>query len=220
MPITRDILDDIAENVASLEVAISHEATSTRPHAEGYYHITVMTIALKQLTDLFVRVCCPEKWTYTNEYAFILGNGKHWQALVKEGNEWYVRDKEPFKVNNLQGFLKMASRRGVVLGLTKTMPASGDMDWEGTPSASTSRKRPLEISEAGGNDSTPCITCLPSDPIVIDDEISEPDKKSRALENGSSQNADHTQELLLSAQHALEPMPAPQNVSQAIAQGS
>ena len=57
MPINREILDDIADNVASLEAMVTSEATSANPHSEGNYHITVMTIALKQLTDLFVRVC-------------------------------------------------------------------------------------------------------------------------------------------------------------------
>ena len=215
MPITRDILDDIADNVASLEVAISDEATSTRPHAEGYYHITVMTIALKQLTDLFVHAVSPEKWTPTNEYAFILGNGRHWQALVKKDNQWWIRDKESHLVYNLHGYLIMASRRGVVLALTNDMPASGDMDWEATPTAPTSRKRPLDALEATENESTPCLPCNISEVIIIDGDVEEPDKKARALENDQAQNSECTPELLLSAQQAFDAMQVPQNVSQA-----
>ena len=107
----------------------------------------------------------------------------------------------------------MASRRGVVLALTKDMPTDGDMDWEATPSNSISRKRPLHVVETMGNTNTPCITCQPIGPIVIDDEVEEPDKKSRALENVMAQNPDSTQDLLLSAEHALQ-VP-PNNASQA-----
>ena len=199
----------------SLEVAISDEATSTRPHAEGYYHITVMTIALKQLTDLFVHAVSPEKWTPTNEYAFILGNGRHWQALVKKDNQWWIRDKESHLVYNLHGYLIMASRRGVVLALTNDMPASGDMDWEATPTAPASRKRPLDALEATENENTPCLPCNPSEPIIIDGDLEEPDKKARALENDQTQNSECTPELLLSAQQAFHAMQVPQNVSQA-----
>ena len=158
-PVQRDILDDIAENVALLEAEITPEATSAQPHREGNYHITVMTIALKQLTDHFVRVCRPEKCDHKEEIAFIIGNGHHWQALVKEGNYWFLRDKESFEVNNLHNFLLMASRRGIVLALTKNMPPSGDMDWEATAAAPVSRKRPLEAAADSENSATPCISC-------------------------------------------------------------
>ena len=52
MPITRDNLDDLADNVASLEAMISNEATYTMPNEQGNYHVSVISIALKQLTDL------------------------------------------------------------------------------------------------------------------------------------------------------------------------
>ena len=107
----------------------------------------------------------------------------------------------------------MASRRGVVLALTKDMPTDGDMDWEASPSNSTSRKRPLDAVETMDNCNTPCIPCRPIDPIVIDDEVEEPDKKARAPENVMAQNPECTQDLLLLAPQALQ-VPS-QNASQA-----
>ena len=203
---TRGLLDDIADNVASLEAMVTTEATSTTPNIEGNYHITVLTIALKQLTDLFVRVCCPEKCNHAGEIAFLLGNGYHWQALVKEGNHWFIKDKFSFEVNDLQNYLYMASRRGIVLALIKNVPPEGDMDWEATSTTTNntmSRKRTLDEAANPDTEATPRIACQPIE-ITNNEEPEEPDKKARALEG-----CNNTQELLQDAQQAFEAIPAP-----------
>ena len=119
MPITRDIMDDIADNVASMEAMISPETMLAMPDQQGNYHVTVMSIAIKQLVDLFVQVWNPKCNEEPHPVAYLLGNGAHWQALVKEPEGWFVRDKKSFKVHNLNNYLEVSSRRGMVLSLTK-----------------------------------------------------------------------------------------------------
>jgi hypothetical protein len=100
----------------------------------------------------------------------------------------------------------MASRRGIVLALTKNMPPNGDMDWEGTSTTtatSTSRKRTHDEVATPDNEATPRIACQPTE-IVHLDEAEERDKKAQALDN-----CNDTQELLQSAHQGFETMPAP-----------
>jgi hypothetical protein len=132
MPITRDILDDIADNVAALEAMVSPEATHCMPNEQGNYHVTVMSIALKQLADMYVKVWSPNSNEDPPPVAYVLGNGSHWQALVNEPDGWFVRDKKSFKVHNLKNYLEVCNRRGMVFSLAKEpSKTGGDMDWEG-----------------------------------------------------------------------------------------
>ena len=211
MPVDREILDDIADNVASLEAAIHADNLSTNPDKEGNYHVTVMSVAIKQLADLFVTVWTPQKATEETPIAYILGNGSHWQALVQENNEWFVRDQKSFKVQNLQNFLQVSTRRGMVLALTRQPPTQGDMDCDGN--SSTSRKRTFqEVALANSSvDDQPTPRINPAaETIVVDDDDEEPVKKDRAL-----QDTPNTQELLENAQNAFVPLPndSPPNVT-------
>ena len=131
MPISRDLLDDLADNVATLEAIVSPGTSESMPHAEGNYHITVMTIALKQLTDLAVEIWDPGQNDLTKPpVAFVRGNGAHWQAFVQEPNGWYIRDKKSFQVRYLKNFLTVSCRHGMVLALRrKPSKPSGDVDW-------------------------------------------------------------------------------------------
>ena len=81
-PVDRDILDDIAHHVAAMETATGTGRALTTPHAEGNYHITVLSLALKQLADVFVHAWTDAKHADDN-FGYIIGNGNHWQALLR-----------------------------------------------------------------------------------------------------------------------------------------
>ena len=191
MPIGRDLLDDLADNVASLEAMVCSDMPLTTPDAQGNYHITVMTIALKQLTDLCVEVWTPGKTFATHPTAYILGNGAHWQALVQESNNWHVRDKKSFIVNNLKNYLEVANRRGMVLALLKEPSrATGDIDWE---NSSQNRKRLHHQVDTPDSQPTPCITSSEA-PIVIAED--DDDERARAYAKNSEDADPNTQHLL------------------------
>ena len=213
MPIQRDIVDDIADNVATWEAIVDPQGDLAAPDQEGNYHITVITIALKQFTDLFVNVWTPNGTSQSPPVAYVLGNGFHWQAVVQEADGWFLRDKKSFKIHNLKHYLTVASRRGVVLALSKELPPNGDMDWEGT---APNRKRDHQevTPENLPNPVPPTTTTAPTPPsqiIIADDDEDEPEKKSRALQDDSQD----TQVLLQNAPQAFEPLPSdtPPNVT-------
>jgi hypothetical protein len=188
MPVNRDILDDVADNVAALEAMVSTESAVALPHAEGNYHVTAMSVALKQLADLYVKVWSPSMPPSAADFAYILGNGNHWQALLKEANGWYVRDTKSFKVDNLSNYLTMAARRGMVLTLQKEPPDSGDMDWDMEPPC---RKRPLEaLAEPANPEVLQIAMAANAEPTDVDEPEGKKTRCVQALE-------DSTQETLL-----------------------
>ena len=203
MPITREILDDLADNVATLEATISNEATCTMPHEQGNYHVTVMSIALKQLTDLFVQIWAPGKSDDSTPVAFVIGNGSHWQAIVQEPDGWYVRDHQSFKVHNLTNYLQVCRRRGLVLSLLR-MPSDSadDMDWDNT---SQNRKRLRQEGDTTDAQPTPRITSSSSAPILISEE--DGDEHARAYAKISDEPDSATQEILVEIAQTDIPQP-------------
>lgn len=197
MPIGRDILDDIAHNVASLEAQLCSENPLTIPHVEGNYHVSAMTIALKQLADLYSSIWTPQKMLTPNDSAFLVGNGNHWQALIKESDGWYVCDKGRSQVQDLLNFLQVASRRGMVFQLHSQTPESGDMDWEADL---PSRKRTMDEA---------CIPLLPAIPLITDGteqsiiDVDEPEGKKPRCTTPTSE----TQEALLQLADTYTPLP-------------
>lgn len=192
MPISRDILDDLADNVAALEASISTEATYSMPNEHGNYHISVMSIALKQLTDLYVQIWTPGKSDDVTPVAFVYGNGSHWQAIVQEPDGWYVRDQQSYKVNNLTNYLQVCRRRGMVLSLLR-MPTdiAEDMDWD---NATQNRKRVRQEADMVDGQPTPCITSSTIAPIIIPDDE---DEQARAYLKISEEPDSSTQQMLV-----------------------
>ena len=185
--VDRDILDDIAHNVAAMENATSTGHALAAPNPEGNYHVTVLSLALKQLADVFVHV-----WTDTNHsnnnYGYIIGNGRHWQALLRTPDGWSVLDRFTYQVHNLRGFLRMSSRRGMVLALNLEPSSSGDMDWE---VRQPSRKRTLQEVLAIDAPDTSLITGHPAS--IPPPNIEPEEKKTRS----DSSTMGDTQEALL-----------------------
>ena len=186
-PVDRDILDDIAHHVAAMETATGTGRALTTPHAEGNYHITVLSLALKQLADVFVHAWTDAKHADDN-FGYIIGNGNHWQALLRTPDGWYVLDRQSFPVHNLRGFLRMSSRRGMVLALNLEPSPSGDMDWEVQP---PSRKRTLQEVLSIDVPNTPPILGHPTPNVPSD---AEPEEKKTRNEASST---DLTQDVLL-----------------------
>jgi hypothetical protein len=202
-PVDRDILDDIAHHVAALEASINPNGALTAPNPEGNYHVTVLSLALKQLADLFVQVWSDATHT-GNDFGYIIGNGNHWQSLLPAPDGWYVMDREPYKVHYLQGFLRMSSRRGMVLTLNPEPSPTGDMDWE---VQAPSRKRTLQEVSAADLPGTPLITG-PID-LVAPSEAEEPEEKKT---RSATPDTTETQEALMQLKEE-QYLPLPENTT-------
>ena len=202
MPIDRGILDDIADNVAAMEAIISPDTALAMPHEEGNYHVTVMSIAIKQLVDMFVQIWTADKKDEPPPVAYLIGNGAHWQALVQEPGGWFVRDKKSYQVHNLKNYLEVCSRRGMVLSLTKQpSETGGDMDWQGTPNNNKRLFEEVEIECAASSTANAAIN--------VDEEDDErPEKMARSDQPA----AETTQELLL--QTAVTEAPPPSTINE------
>ena len=197
MPLGRDVLDDVALHVANLEAAIRAEGTAvdTTPHAEGNYHVTVMSLALTHLVDLHVSVWKPG--TSTPAFAFIAGDGKHWQAIVQDSGTWMVRDRRSFKVQDLQNYLACRSRKGIVL-LCSEDPVDNPMDAD-CSTAPISKKRPIEEAV---NAEQPLLAAAASPEPPSQDE--EPEGKKARSTQDSLQS---TPALLAHLEGAFQPLP-------------
>ena len=117
LPVHHDVLDEITSHVASLEAQVRGDGTplDTAPSKEGNYHVTVLTLAIQLLADLHVSV-----WKHTSAhqnqpFCYLLGNGHHWQTMVREGDDWFVRDKKSFRVENPMNFLAQRILNALVL---------------------------------------------------------------------------------------------------------
>ena len=143
MPVQRDMLDDIAAHVASLEAAISRpECLVAQVEAAGNYHITTMSLALHHLTDLHVQVWSPERDHSTGSCAYVLGSSSHWQAVVQEDGQWWLRDKQSIAIRDLRSLLLARSKNGMVLACNEEATGA-EMDYDASLER-PSRKRTAE----------------------------------------------------------------------------
>lgn len=144
--VDRTLLDDIAEHIVQQEslVSVDTDGLLTAPHPEGNYHVDVMTLALKLLTDLHVSV-----WRPTDlqpALAYVLGDGHHYQAVVKENSRWVLKDRDTQRVRNLPSLLRERCRIGMVLACSDQ-----DVEMECRPS----RKRQHSVESV---DTAPVTT--------------------------------------------------------------
>ena len=135
MPIQRDILDDFAQHVSNTEssLLINERRQDAAPDAQGNYHVHAMALTLRHLADLHVQVWTPAKAIAPEAFAYVHGNGFHWQAIVKQGLRCRVMDTKSFQVENLVPFLTARSRRGMVLSCTLA-PTGEEMDYDDSSS--------------------------------------------------------------------------------------
>ena len=171
-----------------------------------------MTIALKQLTDLSVEFWDPGKSDLTKApVAFVRGNGTHWQALVQEPEGWFIRDKKSFQVRNLNNFLAVSCRHGMVLALRRELSKpSGDVDWgNSTPN----RKRPHHEVENSQPQLHPNDSSSSSGASILIPDGDE-DEQARAYARTGSDD-DSTQQMLINLGQSptpqLQAAPTPQN---------
>lgn len=137
-PITRDMLDDIAKHIAHLEASIRNDGTAreTQPHREGNYHVTVITLALAHLADLHVSIL--RNPNQPPAFAYVIGDGSHWQAIIKDEQGWSIRDKTIRYIKDLPNYIKCL-KNGIVLACY-LHPTGTEMDVDTTREKPT-RKR-------------------------------------------------------------------------------
>jgi hypothetical protein len=143
MPVQRDMLDDIAAHVASLEAAISEpNGLVAQAEAAGNYHVTAMSLAVHHLTDLHVHVWTAVQDRPNQSFAYIVGDGRHWQAVVQEDRQWWLRDKQSITIRDLRSLLIARSKNGIVLACDESATGA-EMDYDASQTR-PSRKRTAE----------------------------------------------------------------------------
>ena len=108
-------MDDLAAHIAQEEASVrkDNKAVDTEPHEEGNDHVSVIELALRHLADMEVKV-----WKVSDTRiadAYIVGDGSHWQALVKICGKWQLLDQKTQYVSDLNNLLRLRSRQRMVL---------------------------------------------------------------------------------------------------------